>query len=126
MNILQKIKDFFKVGAERGLNLPLAYDASKNGPSITLLIFYFAMLLTVGSLIAFHLEPDKLLQPALLTLTFLAMAFVFYRLRSLDKVKLDLDDKTIELEGDDDENKSGTTGGSSNGSGTEKPNSEGK
>jgi hypothetical protein len=102
--MLEKIKAFFKFGAEEGLKLPLAYDASKSGPSITLLIFYLAMIMTVSSLTAFHFLPDKLLQPSLLTLLFLGMSFVFYRMRNLDKVKFDLDDKSIELEDRDDSN----------------------
>jgi hypothetical protein len=116
--MIQKIKDFLKISAERGMNLPMAYDAAKGGPSITLLIFYIAMIMTAGSLTAFHFLPDTLLQPALLTLTFLAMAFVFYRLRNLDKVKLDLDDRSIELDGGG-EDETGNTGASSTTSGSE-------
>lgn len=127
MKIVQSLKDFFKNGAERGVNLPLAYDASNNKPSITLLIFYVAMLMTVGSLTAFHFAPEKLLQPALLTLLFLGLSFVFYRMRNLDKVKFDLDDKSIELEGENNgEDKAGDSGGSVNGSNAESPKSEGQ
>lgn len=127
MIILSKIQEWLKNSAERGMNLPLAYDASNGGPSITLLIFYIAMIMTVGSLTAFHFLPDKLLQPCLLTLLFLGLSFVFYRMRNLDKVKFDLDDKSIELEGGDDgEDKAGTTGGSSSGSNAESPKSEGQ
>ena len=128
MSILSKIREFFKTGAERGMNLPLAYDASNGGPSITLLIFYVAMIMTVGSLTAFHFLPDKLLQPSLLTLTFLALSFVFYRMRNLDKVKFDLDDRSIELDagGDNGENKTGASGTGSNGSDAESPKSEGQ
>ena len=127
MKIIQSIKDFFKTSAERGMNLPLAYDASSGKPSITLLIFYVAMVMTVGSLTAFHFLPDKLLQPSLLTLLFLGLSFVFYRMRNLDKVKFDLDDKSIELEGGNDgEDKTGTAGGSSSGSDAESPKSEGQ
>lgn len=128
MSILNKIREFLKTGAERGMNLPLAYDASSGGPSITLLIFYVAMIMTVGSLTAFHFLPDKLLQPSLLTLTFLALSFVFYRMRNLDKVKFDLDDRSIELDagGEDGEDKTGASGTGSNRSDTESPKSEGQ
>lgn len=96
--MFERIKSALKVGSEKGMSLPLAYDASSKGPSITLLIFYIAMTMTVGSLTAFHFLPDKLLQPCLCTLTFLAMSFVFYRMRNLDKVKFDLDDRSFELD----------------------------
>ena len=105
MIVIDKIKELLKVGSEKGMPLPLAYDASSKGPSITLLIFYVAMIMTVGSLTAFHFAPDKLLQPCLLTLLFLGLSFVFYRMRNLDKVKFDLDDKSIELEGHSEEEK---------------------
>lgn len=119
--MISKIKEFFKFSAEEGLKLPLAYDASKQGPSITLLIFYVALIMTTASLTAFHFLPDKLLQPSCLTLLFLGMSFVFYRMRNLDKVKFDLDDKTIELEGDSNEN----GGGNSATSNARSPQSEG-
>lgn len=80
----------------------MAHDATTGKPSITLLIFFTALVLTTGSLIAFHFEPEKLLQPCILTLSFLAMSFVFYRMRSLDKVKFDLDDKSFELDASED------------------------
>ncbi len=128
MIIISKIQEWLKKSAERGMNLPLAYDASQDGPSITLLIFYVAMIMTVGSLTAFHFLPDKLLQPSLLTLLFLALSFVFYRMRNLDKVKFDLDDRSIELDsgGSDDGNKTGTGGTSVPASSTESPKSEGE
>lgn len=125
MKVIEKIKDLFKYSSEKGMPLPLAYDASSDGPSITLLIFYIAMIMTVGSLTAFHFLPDKLLQPCLLTLLFLGLSFVFYRMRNLDKVKFDLDDKSIELEGGDDD-KAGDAGGSVAPSDAESPKSEGQ
>ena len=110
MIIFDKLKEALKYGSEKGMPLPLAHDASTGKPSITLLIFYVAMIMTVGSLTAFHFMPDKLLQPALLTLLFLGLSFVFYRMRNLDKVKFDLDDKSIELEGhNEDEPRNGGT-----------------
>lgn len=124
MKILESLKEIFKVSSERGMHLPMAYDADKEGPSITLLIFYVAMLMTVGSLTAFHFLPDKLLQPSLLTLLFLGLSFVFYRMRNLDKVKFDLDDRSIELEGGNDE-QAGNGGGNPKQAGSEATQSEG-
>lgn len=120
--MLERIKKFFEFSSKEGLHLPMAHDATKGKPSITLLIFYIAMIMTAISLTAFHFLPDKLLQPALLTLTFLAMAFVFYRLRNLDKVKLDLDDKSIELDGGD--NGSDGEGTTTSGGESSKPQGE--
>ncbi len=124
MKIVESLKEIFKTSAERGMHLPMAYDADKKGPSITLLIFYVAMIMTIGSLTAFHFMPDKLLQPSLLTLLFLGLSFVFYRMRNLDKVKFDLDDRSIELEGNNDD-EAGNGGGNPEQAGSEAAQSEG-
>lgn len=41
--------------------------------------------------------------PALVTVFVWFLAFIMYRLRKLDKVKLDLDDQSIEIESSDDQ-----------------------
>jgi hypothetical protein len=40
-----------------------------------------------------------------MTLLFLSLGFVFYRLRNLDKVKIDFDDRSVELESEDNDGK---------------------
>ena len=86
-----------------GLYLPTAYDARSNSPSITLLIFYVAATISSLSLVSLHFFP-KLLTATTMSFLFLGMGFVFYRMRKLDKVKFDLDDKSIEIDaGEEDE-----------------------
>jgi hypothetical protein len=97
--MLEKIKKFFEFSSKEGLYLPMAHDAIRGKPSVTLLVFYVGLILSTISLIAFHFRPETLLQPTLATLVFLSMGFVFYRMRSLDRIKFDLDDKSIELGG---------------------------
>jgi hypothetical protein len=81
----------------------MAHDSVTDKPSVTLLIFYTGLILSTISIALLHQDPDKYLSATLVTLLFLSLGFVFYRLRNLDKVKLDLDDKSIELEGGRDE-----------------------
>ena len=97
--MLARIKKFFEFASKEGLYLPMAYDGSRNKPSVTLLAFYIGLILSTLSIVAFHFMPETLLQPTIATLMFLAMGFVFYRMRNLDKIKFDLDDKSIELDG---------------------------
>lgn len=96
--MLNKIKKFFEFSSKNGWFLPSAYDATREEPSATLLAFHVGLILSIGSLIAYHFLPDKLVGPVSATLMFFGMTFVMYRLRNLDKVKLDLDDRSIELE----------------------------
>lgn len=93
-----KFKEFLSGSNEPGLKLPTAYDSSTGQPSTTLLFFYIGCFVSVLSLIAYHMFVDKLLGPTSMSLLFFGMTFVFYRLRNLDHVKFDLDDKSIELD----------------------------
>lgn len=96
--MLNKLKEFFNKANLHGLSLPMAHDSVTGKPSVTLLGFYLGLLLSVCSIIAYHFFSDKLIGPSSMTLLFFGMTFVFYKLRQLDKIKLDLDDKSIELE----------------------------
>jgi len=96
--MLEKIKKFFEFSSKNGLYLFSAYDATREEPSATLLAFHVGLILSIGSLISYHFLPDKLVGPVSATLMFFGMTFVMYRMRNLDKVKLDLDDRSIELE----------------------------
>lgn len=101
--MLDKIKKYANLANKHGLPLPMAHDSVTGLPSVTLLAFYLGILLSVGSLIAYHLN-DALLGPVSMTLLFFGMTFVFYKMRGLDKFKVDLDDKSFELEDTDNNN----------------------
>jgi cbb3-type cytochrome oxidase subunit 3 len=94
----EKLKKFLEFSSKKGLYLPSAYDSSRNEPSTTLLSFYVGLILSVASLIAYHFLPETLVGPTSMTLLFLGMTFIFYRLRNLDKVKFDIKNQTFELE----------------------------
>lgn len=96
--MLDKIKKLFEFSAKNGLYFPAAYDINTNKPSTTLFSFYLGIILSVGSLIAYHVFPDKLIGPTSMTLLFLAMTFITYRLRQIDKVSVNLENKSFELE----------------------------
>jgi hypothetical protein len=104
--VLKRIKDLILKSNRIGLPLPMAHDSVTGKPSVTLLMFYTGLVLSIISIVLLHDNPDKYLSATLVTLLFLSLGFVFYRMRTLDKVKFDLDDKSIELDGEDDEPKS--------------------
>lgn len=101
--MINKLKQIWKNWCDVGVRLPYLYDPTTELPSITLGMLYITSLIMFTSLIALHFQ-DNLLTSTLTTVMVWLLAYVMYRLRKLDKVKFDLDDKTIELEDTPDEN----------------------
>ena len=95
--MFKKLKEFWEKSSSRGLYLPKAHDPIPDKPSVTLLAFYMMLMLAFTSLIALHFK-GELLVATTMTLLAWAMSFIFYKIRRLDKAKLDLDDKSIELD----------------------------
>jgi hypothetical protein len=75
--------------------------AADNGkPSFSLLCAYVSFLLAVVSLIMSHKSISNL--PATgAAIALWVIAMVFYRIRNLDKAKIDIEKKTLELDGED-------------------------
>lgn len=95
--MLDKIKEFFKFGAEKGLNFPFANDAVYKKPSVTLFFAYISFYIAAISLIILHFRETPLVATTM-SFIFTGMMIIFYLIRSLSKAKIDLDDKSIELE----------------------------
>lgn len=103
--MLKKFAETWERWSVKGLNLPKANDPIPDKPSVTLLAFYLMLMLTIASLVALHFKIE-LLVATTMTLLAWAMSFIFYKLRRLDKAKLDLDDKSIELDAGDENDES--------------------
>lgn len=101
-----KIKAFFEFASKNGLYLPMAYDATTKKPSVTLLAFYLGVLVSFCSVVAMHFFP-KLWDATIAALTFFVLTFIFYRMRRLANVKMDLDDKSLEFSDGSEKPKSG-------------------
>lgn len=100
--MLEKIKEIIKNASEVGIKLPFAHDPVQNKPSVTLMFVYLTFLMASVSTIALNFT-ESTLTAALVGICFWALAFIFYRLRRLDKVNIDLDNRSISLEGKDTE-----------------------
>lgn len=100
LNLMNKLLEIWKSWSTDGVHLPFVYDATTQGPSITLGLLYLTSLVMLSSVIALHFV-DGILTATLTSVMIWVLAYVFYRLRKLDKFKLDLDDKSIELNGSD-------------------------
>ncbi len=97
MNTMIRI---IKNWSERGIKLPYAYDAISEKPSITLLFNWLYSVALLISIIALH-QAETPLTASLFTLGVWALSTIFYMLRKLTSAKVDLDDKSIELENTD-------------------------
>lgn len=98
--MLNNLKELWTQWCEVGLKWPYAYDPTSKTPSITLLMLYFATIVMFTAEIT-NLFIQTMNIPVLVTVFVWFLAFIMYRLRKLDKVKLDLDDQSLEIESSD-------------------------
>lgn len=84
----------------KDIKLPFAIDGKTGEPSVTLLFAYIAFIL--ATLASSYLLYRDVVAGTVSSLTLFFGTLVFYRLRRLDKVKFDLDDKSFELESSED------------------------
>ena len=94
------IKESYRNVCEKGLRVPFAYDSFTKQPSITLFFAYVTFVIMMLSLIGLHVY-KQILQATLLSVLVWVLALVFYRLRELDKINLNLKTGSIGLEDDD-------------------------
>lgn len=104
MGLWQGIKDAFSKTAKEGLYLPFAHDANREEPSVTLLFMYVFNLCALASIVYLHIK-DSAFTAACTTLLYSIVWTVLYMMRSIQKAKFDLDDRSIDLEGDEEDEK---------------------
>lgn len=92
--------------AKRGMYFPFVHDPTTKQPSVTLMFFYLSFMLALGiitvSSVAQLIKGENVMA-TVMPMMLAVVGFIFYRLRNLDRVKIDLDDKEIELSSDDKE-----------------------
>lgn len=93
-----KLKEWQKTG----IPFFYAFDGSTGLPSITLLFAYVTFILAVCSTIALHFKTDLVVATST-SIVFWLLAFIFYRLRKLDKVKFNFAEKSFELDSEETE-----------------------
>lgn len=99
--MLTKLKEIIKNLCADGIHAPMVLE-NTGKKSVTLTFVYFAGTIVLFSVIALHFW-IKLLTASLVSIAFWVIATVLYMFRSLHKAKIDLDDKSLELEGEDNE-----------------------
>lgn len=96
--MFEGIKQFFTSGSEKGLKFPYAHDGVSGKPSVTLFFSYVSFYLTIISLIALHFK-DSLLIASITTCVYSCIMIIFYLIRTIKRAKIDLDDRSLDLEG---------------------------
>lgn len=93
------LKEVYHGMSEKGIRFPYAYDPVTKLPSVTLLFAYITFVGMITSLVLLHLY-KQVLEATVISIIVWVLAVVFYRLRQLDKVKIDIKDQSIDLEDD--------------------------
>lgn len=96
------LKSFYSNICEKGLKLPFIYDAVSKLPSVTLFFAYVTFLVMLVSLICLHFF-GQILQATIASILVWVLAVIFYRMRELDKINLNLKTGSIDLEDTPDE-----------------------
>lgn len=105
MSTWDKIKATWSRWSTKGMEWPFVHDPVKGKPSVTLLFFYLTFCVTISAIatssIMLIINGDYL-QATIMPMLAWFSSFVFYRLRRLDSVKINLEEKSVELDGGDD------------------------
>lgn len=95
--MLEKVSNWYNDVKINGIKFLYAYDSERKGASSTLFYCYISFYFVLASIIALHFNTN-LLTPSLITIGFFSICMIFYRLRKIDKLKIDLDDRSIDIE----------------------------
>jgi len=94
------MKEFWKSLSTNGIHVPFIFDGETGKPSITLMFAYVTFVLAVISLVALHFR-SELLTATITSITFWAVAVVLYRMRKIDKLKFNLEERSVEVGAED-------------------------
>lgn len=104
--MVTRIKKFLEFASKNGLYLAMAYDNDKPGPSVTLLFAHLANAVALVSIII--LISKDTVQGTIAAILYSVITMVLYIMRRITKFKVDLDDKSIDLEGGDKKDETNT------------------
>lgn len=99
----QKFKQLLEFYSKNGAFLPAAYDSEKDGPSTTLLFANIANATAIGSIIYLVTQDAK--SGTISAIVYSVITMVLYLMRRLKTFKADLDDTSIELESEEENEK---------------------
>lgn len=95
------IKSLWNDWCVKGVHWPFAHDPVTGKPSITLMYSYVTFMIACASIGAAHYNV-RYIPATIISIFFWVIAVVFYMIRKLNKAKIDLQNKSLELDNDDD------------------------
>lgn len=101
--MFDKIKNLLKASVINGLYFPFAHDPVAKKPSVTLFMAYVSFYAALISLIALHYN-ESLLVATGMAFVFNVLMIVFYLIRTVNRAKFDLDDKSFEISNNEGKN----------------------
>jgi len=99
---MSKLSKLWEKWSIKGLFLPFVHDPVTKKPSITLLFPYITFVLATISLVLLHVWPSMFIA-TVTSILFWVIATIFYMIRKINKSKIDLNDMSIEIIGEDSE-----------------------
>lgn len=99
MSILQSIKQQFKEWNNPGISIPMGNDGGDK-PSVTLFFAYVSFIAVMVSLVYLHFNPNNM-TPTLISTMIWSIALLIYRLRKIDSLKFNLQEKSFEIDAED-------------------------
>jgi hypothetical protein len=101
------VKQLIEEGCKHGIPFPTAREEPEGQPSFTLFTAWVSFVIAAVSVIDLHFHAERI-GATLTAIFFWTLAMIFYRIRNLQKAKIDLSKKEVELDGDDDSPQKGS------------------
>lgn len=93
---MNKLLEIYTRWSDKGFRAPFMHDPVTKKPSATLLIFYVMFVLMLTSLILLHFDSSFLIATGT-TIIVWTISYVMYRIRHLDKFKVNLQESELEF-----------------------------
>lgn len=97
--MINKLIQILKHSSTEGSYFPSAYDADKKAPSVTLYFAHLANFISIASICI--LVYRDTLSGTIAAIIYSVITMVLYLMRRVTGFKADLDDRSIEIEGED-------------------------
>ena len=94
-----KLSERIEKACKQGLRFPFLHDPVSKQPSVTLLFAYVSFILVLISIVCLHFYA-QIQSASLVSILFFVICMVFYRLRKLDSVAVNLKSGEVALKGD--------------------------
>lgn len=97
---MNKIKEIIERWSTVGIKFPFAHDNGTGQGSATLLFYYVFSIFTIISLILLHFSMEFAVATCVTTMVWL-VSYICYRVRKIDKFKLDFENKSVEVDAEE-------------------------